>query len=176
PLYTATDLGNGKRLPAVIAQVGTVEISSQQFVRDVTISRYNNTQRGLGMTESQIEQAALAQLIREAALKDRAKKEGIVVTDKQVHAFIEAQASQRAAFFAANPEARIEFEALLAGRHLASAAAYDADPETASSIRDAMLATALVSKHVGVRAGLSVRDAYAQSVVAAAVIHIYMTI
>lgn len=176
PLYTATDLGNGKQLPRVIGQVGTVEILSQKFVRDVTISRYNNERRGLGMSESQIEQAALAQLIREAALKDRAQTEGIVISDGKVRTFIRTQASQRDAYFAENPEAKAVFEAMLAGRHLASAAAYDADPETAASIHDAMMATALVTKHVGAHAGLSVRDAFAQSVVAAAVVHIFITI
>lgn len=174
--YTATSLGDGRQLPSVVAMVGEDRITSSQFVQAVAIARLTNAEHGIGMSESDLEKAVLDRLERQAALDDRARAEGVTVDDAAVRAFIRQQALTRNAFFADHPDAKAAFQALLAAHHFANGAAYDSDPQTFAAIRDGMLATALVDKHVGKYAPDPERETYIQSVIASEKIEVFITV
>lgn len=158
--YSATDLGNGQSLPATVGRVGQTDISGPQFAQTVAVLRYNNERRRLGLTEQQMRSGALQQLIRQAALHDRARYEGVVVTDGEVRSFIQSQAAKRPASFAAHPEALAAFNALLAAEGIPDAGAFDKDPRTFRAVQYAIEGARLVTNHVGNKATEEEREAF----------------
>lgn len=166
--YSATELSAGQSLPATVGRVGQTDLSGPELARAVAVTRYNNGRRSLGLTEQQMRSAALQQLIRQAALHDRARSEGVVVTDVEVRAFIQLQAAKRPASFAAHPEALAAFNALLAAEGLPNGAAFDRDPRTFRAVQYAIESARLVTNHVGKDASEDAREAFISDTIARA--------
>jgi hypothetical protein len=166
--YSATDLGAGQPLPAVVGRVGQTDLSGPELARNVAIMRYNNERRHLGLTEQQMRSGALQQLIRQAALHDRARAEGVVVTNAEVYAFIQMQAAKRPASFAAHPDALAAFNAMLAGEGIPDAAAFDRDPRTFRAVQYAIESARLITNHVGKNATEEDREAFVSDTIARA--------
>jgi hypothetical protein len=178
-LYRAlatTDLGDGKPLPAVVAKVGSTEISAAEYAPEVAVRRYNNQKRGVGMSEAQMRKDALDYLVRHAAVHEQAKGEGISINDEQVQAFIQRQARQRETTFRSNPEALAAFNALLAAEGLPDGAAYDRDPRTIRAVRWALEGGELANRHLGEKATPEEREIFYRDVTSHAQVTVYITV
>lgn len=173
--YTASKLPSGKVGPNVIARIGTTTLTSTQFAHRVGVIQYNNTARRLGMTEAQMEQKAINEFIRSAALHERAKAEGIKVSDAEVDLYISQQAGLRAKAFAKDPSAEANFEALLAARGFATAADYDNAVQTRDAARSILETGALIHRHVGDNATTAEIEAFVQATIQSADVHVYYT-
>ena len=174
--YSATDLGNGKQLPTVVARVGSTDITAKWFAETVALGRLNNAEHGLGQTESEIERGAMDRLIGQAAMADRATSEGITVPDAAVRYQIRVQAVERNVLLVHNAAARDAFQSLLTSLHLTDGAAYDASPQTFQAVRAAMIVDALIAKHVGAHASQAARNAYVQSVIASEHVQLFISL
>lgn len=178
-LYRAlatTDLGDGKPLPAVVAKVGSTEISATEYAPEVAVRRYNNQKRRTGMSEAQMRKDALNYLVRHAAVHEQAKVEGISISDEQVQAYVQRQARQREITFRSNPEALAAFNALLAAEGLPDGAAYDRDPRTIRAAGWALEGGELAIRHLGEKATVEEREAFYRGVVSHAQVSVFITV
>ena len=150
----------------VVARVGNERITAAQLARLVGLTRYNNAHQKLGMTEAQIRSAALNRFIRLAALHQRAVKEGVVVSDADVKAWISQQSALRVSLFQNDSQAQADFNGMIAALGVPDAAAYDRDPRTIALARRLLEAGKLTTAHLGQNAPPQAAEQFAQQTIA----------
>lgn len=155
----------GETYPALVARVGDRELSGQDFVRLVAISSYTNAQHHTGLTRAQVITDAVSHFVREAALVNRAKAEGITASEAEVAAYIRAQADIRS-HVAPNDPGLADFNAAMAASGNTSPQAFDRDPRILRHTHDLLLMGKLLARHLGPNPKDSIIEAFVQQTIA----------
>jgi hypothetical protein len=167
-VYETTTLPNGEKLPPIVARLGNLELTAAQFAEKVAEVRYNDARGQLGLSESQLRRMALDGWLRKAALHQRAKAEGISVSDAEVHAFIVQQARLRHAALASNPQSAADYQAFVEARGYKNPEDYDRDPRAIEGARWLLETNKLMSKDLPASATQVDRDKFVATTMAQA--------
>jgi SurA N-terminal domain len=165
----------GETFPAVVARVGDRQLSAADFARAVAMEGLVNAQQHRGMSHSQIEQAALNQFIREAALINRANAEGVAVSNAEVSSFINQQAAFQSGLAPSDP-ALAAFYASMTAKGDATPEAYFRDPTIVQHMHDLLLLGKVIAKHVGAKPSGVVVEAFVQQTIAASGARVFVTV
>jgi len=145
-VYQTTSLPNNEPLPPVAARLGEVVLTGPQLAERVAEARYNDTRAKTSQTESQIRRAALEGWLRQAAVHERAKAEGIVATDAEVHEYMLQQARGRHSVLSSNQQSAADYQAYVEARGYKNPDDYDRDPRAIEAARWFLEASKLMKK------------------------------
>jgi hypothetical protein len=175
-VYETTTLPNGVTLPPVVAQLGDLKLTGTQFAENVAEARYHNALGQLGLSEKQLWRRALDGWLRQAALHERARTEGISVSDAEVRVFIVQQARLRHEVLAANPQGAADYQAFIEARGYKNPDEYDRDPRAIEGARWLLETNKLIKKDLPDWATQADRDQFVATTMAQAKLQTFIPI
>jgi SurA N-terminal domain len=167
-VYETSALPNGETLPPVVARLGDLKLTAAQFAEKVAEARYSNARRQLGLSEKQLRRRALEGWLRQAALHERARAEGISVSDAEVQAFMVQQAQLRHEVLASNPQGAADYQAFIEARGYKNPDDYDRDPRAIEGARWLLETNKLIKKDLPASATQVDRDQFVATTMAQA--------
>lgn len=175
-LFQTTALPDGQALPLVVARVGSTEITSAAFAHQVALISENVGSQSQVWTQGQIWRKALSNLIQDASLYDRARLEGISVSDTEVSAYLADVRANLARSTQADPSAAARINAAIAAAGDSDYDTFFQDPKMVQSYRRDLIKGKLVSAHLGKNATAEAIDQFIQQTISQASVHVFITL
>lgn len=167
-IFQTSALPGNQSLPPVVARVGQSDITAAAFARQVAIVTDNSNNQQLGWTQGQIWRNALNGLIQDAALYERAKTEGIFVSDSELASLITDQRAALAQSEQADPSVIARVEAAITAAGDADYESFVRDPKILNSYRRDLMKGKLLSAHLGKNSTPQTIDLFIKQTVAQA--------
>jgi hypothetical protein len=175
-LFQTTTLPNGETLPAVVARVGNAEITSAAFAHQVALISDNVGSQSPPLTKGQIWRKALNNLVQDASLYERARVEGITVSDSEVASYIADQRAGLARSVQADPSVTARINAAIVAAGDSDQDSFFQDPKIVQSYRRDLMKGKLVGAHLGKNSTAEAIDQFIQQTISQAKVQVFIVL